>query len=90
MNKLLLAASIAAGLAAGAVPAFAQSATTNPPGRFATADNGAASPVQPQNYDQAQTAISDDAHVGDGSRPDYLLHQRELRNMPGYSIPGNG
>jgi hypothetical protein len=59
-------------------------------GRFATADNGATGSVQVQNYNQAPAAISNDAHVGDGSRPDYLMHQQVLRNMPGYSIPGNG
>jgi hypothetical protein len=91
VKKLFVVASMAAGLTVGgAVPAFAQSATTNPPGWFASAYNGAASPVQAQNYNQAQGASSNDAHVGDGSRPDYLLHQQELWNMPGYGIPGNG
>ncbi len=88
MKKLLVAASMAAGLAAGAVPAFAQSATTNPPGRFATADSGAAGLVRSQNYNQAPAPMSDGAHVGDGSRPDFLMHQQELRNLPGYSPDG--
>lgn len=89
MKKLLVAASMAAGLAAGAVPAFAQSATTSPPGRFATADNGVVGSVRLQNYNQLQAATSNDAHVGDGSRPEYLMHQQELRNMPGYSPDGS-
>jgi hypothetical protein len=89
VKKLLVAASVVAGLAAGAVPAFAQSATTNPQGRFATAYNGGLGSVQGQNYNQAQAAISNDAHVGDGSRPEYLMHQQELRSMPGYSPDGS-
>jgi hypothetical protein len=91
MKKLLVAASLAAGLAAGAVPAFAQSVTTSQPGRVATDDNGAAS-VQAQNYTQSpnytlsQPAISSNAYIGDGARPNYLMRQQQqLENMPGYS-----
>ena len=88
MKKLLVAASLAAGLAAGAVPAFAQSATTTPPGRVVTAYNGATGSVQMQNYNQAPAAISNEAHIGDGSRPNYLMRQHQLQNMPGYSPGG--
>jgi hypothetical protein len=94
MKKLLVAASLAAGLAAGAVPAFAQSATTSQPGWVATDDNGAAASVQAlnytqsPNYTQSQPTISTAAHIGDGSRPNYLLRQQQLRDMPGYSPGG--
>jgi hypothetical protein len=96
MKMLLVAASMAAGLAAGAVPAFAQSVTTGQPGSTASAYNGAG--VQAQNHygtqaplsEPAQVPMSTDAHIGSGSRPDYLTHQRELQNMPGYNIGGNG
>ena len=90
MKKLLLAASMAAGVAAGAVPAFAQSATTSQP---ALGDNGAAPTVQAQNYipaqnyDQTQATTGDTAHIGDGG-PNYLMQQQELRNMRGYNITG--
>jgi opacity protein-like surface antigen len=102
MKKLLVAASVAVGLGAGVVPAFAQSATASQPGWPATANNEAAGSVQAQYYTQSphytlspdytpsQPAISDGAHVGDGSRPEYQLHQHELQNMPGYSVGGNG
>lgn len=53
-TKLLLAATVALGLGAGAVPAFAQSATTSQPSSTASADNGAVS-VQAQNFSQPQT-----------------------------------
>lgn len=95
MKTLLIAASMAAGLAAGATPAFAQSVTTS---QYAT---------QPQNYNQAQVynqtpnytrapnddppaATSDGAHIGTGADPDYELQQRELEQMPGYSPTGGG
>lgn len=91
MKNLFVAASVAAGLAAGAVPALAQPTTTGQPGWRRIANNEAAGSVQAQNdspspyYSQSQPAIGNGAHVGDGSRPDYLLHQHELQNMPGYS-----
>jgi hypothetical protein len=94
MKKLLIAASVAAGLAAGAMPAFAQPATPSQPGWPATPDNEAAGSVQAQNYTQSpnytlsQPAISTGAHPGDGSRPDYLMHLHELQNMPGYNPYG--
>ena len=106
MKKLLLATSMAAGLAVCAVPAFAQSATTSQPGWAAPANNGAAGSVQAQNFNQAQGAISNGAisngagadpgtfgsgaHVGSGSGPNYIMHQQQLLGMPGYSITGNG
>ena len=98
MKMLLVAASMAAGLAAGAAPAFAQSATTSQPGSTASAYNGAAGSVQAQNHygtqvplsEQAPAPMTNDAHIGSGSGPDYLAHQRELQNMPGYNIGGNG
>jgi hypothetical protein len=91
MKKLLIAAGVAGGLAAGAVPAFAQSAMTSQPGWAANADNGVAGSTQaPYNeafdYYQSpnyQAGISNDA----GS--DYLMQQQDLRYMPGYSV-GNG
>ena len=49
MRKLLVAASMAAGLALGVVPAFAQHATTSRPGWAATTNKDAASSAQPQN-----------------------------------------
>lgn len=96
MKKLLVAASVAAGFAAGAVPAFAQPAATSQQGWPVTANNDLSGAVQAHNYTQSPNytpsdpAIGPGAHVGDGSRPDYLLHQRELQNMPGYSIGGGG
>lgn len=83
-------ASMAALLAVEVVPALAQSATTDQPSWTAVADNSAAGSVHAPNYDQAQTTLHGGAHIGDGSRPDYLMHQRELQNMPGYSVGGNG
>jgi hypothetical protein len=100
MKKLLAAASVAASLAAGAVPAFAQSATTSQTEWTAPADNGGAGSVQAQNYSPAQNynpmqsyspapaATSSGAHFGDGSARDYLMQQQELQNMPGYSPTG--
>jgi hypothetical protein len=90
VEKLLAAASTAAGLAAGVVPVFAQSVVTNAPGRFATADSGRAGSIRVQNHNQVHAPITKNAHVGEGSRPDYLMHQEEHGNMPGYSIPANG
>ncbi len=90
VKNLLVAASLAALLAAEAVPALAQSATTSQPGWAAVADNGAAGSVQAPNDSLAQPAISSGVHVGDGSRPDYLRHKQELRDLPGYSVSGNG
>ncbi len=96
MKKLLVAASLAAGLAAGAMPAFAQPAATSQSGWPATAENEAVGSVQAQNYGQSpsytqsQPAIGTNAHVGDGSRPNYLLRQQELMNMPGYSVGAGG
>jgi hypothetical protein len=37
-----------------------------------------------------QASASNAAHIGDGSGSAYLTHQQELRNMPGYTITGNG
>jgi hypothetical protein len=91
MKKLLVAASVAAGLAVGAMPAFAQPATTGQPGWPATADNGAAGSVVAQNYTRSpnytlsQPATSDNARIGSGSGPTYMMHQNQLQNMPGYS-----
>ncbi|HUB10464.1 MAG TPA: hypothetical protein VMB34_00785 [Acetobacteraceae bacterium] len=54
MKKLLVAASMAAGLAVGAVPAFAQPSTTAAP-RVSNSGNGAAaSSVQAQNFPRTQ------------------------------------
>lgn len=94
MNKLLIAASMAAGLAAGAMPAFAQSSTTSQ------------YPAQPQNYSQTQSynqapnytaspntdppAAIGGPQVGTGTSPDYQMQQHELENMPGYSPTGEG
>ena len=97
MKKLLLAASMAAGLAAGAVPAFAQSATTSQPGSTASAHTGAAGPVQAQNYYGAQDPVANQthdrvsygAHIGGGSDSSYLTQQQELQHMPGYNIAGD-
>jgi hypothetical protein len=94
MKKLLIATSVAAGLAVGAVPAFAQSATTGQPGWGASADNGSAGAVQAQNYPyqapggyQAQDPTSDPhPHIGTGAGSDYTT--RQLMNMPGYSPGG--
>jgi opacity protein-like surface antigen len=90
MKKLLVAASVAAGLAAGAVPALAQSTTTGQADWPVSAANGAASWVEAHNYNRAQAAISNAAYVGGGSDSDYLRQQQELQNMPGYSVGGNG
>jgi hypothetical protein len=92
MRKLLVAATVAAGLAVGTAPAFAQSATTSQPGW--AADSGAVGSVQAQNYPnqqrgtyQAQDPISDpQPHVGTGAGSEYTTHQ--LMNMPGYSPDG--
>jgi hypothetical protein len=89
MKKLLIAASMAAGLAAGAMPAFAQSASQYP----APAQNY----NQTQNYAQVQNytrspnydppaATSGAPHVGTGSDQSYQMQQHELQNSPGYSI----
>jgi hypothetical protein len=88
MKKLLIATSVAAGVAAAAVPAFAQSAMTSQPDWTALADNGAAGSVQAQNYSPTQRATSSDPRIGDGSTPGYLMQQQELENMPGYSPQG--
>jgi opacity protein-like surface antigen len=90
MKKLLVAASLAAGLAAGAVPAFAQATTTGQADLTVSSANGAASWVEAHNYNHAQAAISNEAYVGGGSDSDYLRQQQELQNMPGYSVGGNG
>jgi len=90
MMKLLVAASVAAGLAAGAVPALAQSTTTGQADWTVNAANGAASWVEAHNYNNAQAVISFAAYVGRGSDSDYLRQQQELQNMPGYSVGGNG
>ena len=90
MRNLLVTAGVVALLAAEVVPALAQSATTDQPGWTAVADSSAAGSVRASNYGQAQTALHSGAHIGDGSRPDYLMHQQELETMPGYSVGGNG
>ena len=90
MKKLLVAASMAAGLAAGAVPALAQSTTTGQGDWTVSAANGAGSWVEAPNYNRLQAAISNEAYVGRGSASDYLRQQQELQNMPGYSVGGNG
>lgn len=97
MKKLLIAAGVAGGLAAGAVPGFAQSAMTSQPGWAANADNGVAGSTQAPyseafDYYQSpnyQAGISNDAGVGTVSGSDYLMQQQDLRYMPGYSV-GNG
>ncbi len=89
MKKLLIAASMAAGLAAGAVPAFAQSATTDEHSVQAQNYNQTQNYSQSPNYDPP-AATSGNAHVGDGSRSEYLMHQQQLENMPGYSPTGGG
>lgn len=86
MKKLLVAASVAAGLAVGAVPAFAQSTTTASQGwgqaqNYNEAQNYSLTP----HYSQAPGAISADAHIGDGSRSSYLREQQELQMTPGYN-----
>jgi hypothetical protein len=94
MKKLLIATSMAASLAVGAVPAFAQSATTGQPGWGASADNSTARSAQAQNYPyqapgayQAQAPISDpQPHIGIGAGSENTTHQ--LMNMPGYSPDG--
>ena len=90
MKKLLIAASVTAGLATGAVPVFAQSATIGQADRTVSAANGATSWVEAHNYKRAQATISNEAYVGRSSDSDYLRQQQELQNMPGYSIGGNG
>jgi len=90
MKKLLVAASMAAGLAAGAVPALAQSTPTGQGDWTVSAANGAGSWVEAPNYNRLQAAISNEAYVGRGSASDYLRQQQELQNMPGYSVGGNG
>jgi len=82
MKKLLVAASVIAGVAVGAVPAFAQSATTG------QADG--VGWVEAHNHNRARAVISNEAYVGRGSDSDYLRQQQELQNTPGYSIGGNG
>jgi hypothetical protein len=97
MKMLLVVASMAAGLAAGAIPALAQSVSTIQTRSTASAYNGAAGPVQAQNYhgaqgpvsNQAQDPVSNGAHIGGGSEPGYLAQQQELRDMPGYNITGD-
>jgi hypothetical protein len=89
MKKLLIAASMAAGVAAGAMPAFAQSATTDQRSVQAQNYNQTLNYSQAPNYDPP-TATSGAAHVGDGSRAEYLMHQQQLENMPGYSPTGGG
>jgi hypothetical protein len=88
MMKLLVAASLAASLAVGAMPAFAQSATTTQQNWTASADNGMASSVQAQNYTLAPNydppaATTEGAHIGNGSSSNY--EQQELAHLPGYS-----
>jgi hypothetical protein len=89
MKKLLVAASVAAGLAVGAVPAFAQSTTTANQGwgqaqNYNEAQNYSFAP----RYSQAPGAVSADAHIGDGSRSGYMTEQHELQMSPGYSPDG--
>ncbi len=89
MKKLLLAASMAAGLAAGAMPAFAQSASQYP--AQAQNYNGRQNYAQAQNYAQSPSydppaATSGAPHVGSGFDQSYQMQQRELQNSPGYSI----
>ncbi len=87
MKNLLVAASLAAGLAAGAVPAFAQSATTSQQGSAVTADNQAADTIQAQNYTQSPSythstpAFGAGPHIGTWSDQ----QQEQLQNLPGYS-----
>ena len=86
MKKLLVAASVAAGLAVGAAPAFAQSNTTANPGwgqaqNYNEAQNYTLAP----HYGQAPSAIGADAHIGDGSRSSFLREQHELEVSPGYN-----
>jgi len=90
MKKLLIAASVTAGLATGAVPTFAQSATIGQADWTVRAANDAASWVEGHNYNRAEATISNAAYVGRGSDSDYLKQQQELQNMPGYSVGGNG
>ena len=90
MKKLLFAASVTAGLAAGVVPAFAQSATTGQPDWTISASNGAVSWAEAHDYNRARGVISNEAYVGRGSDSDYLRQQQELQNTPGYSIGGSG
>jgi hypothetical protein len=89
MKKLVMAASMAAGLAAVAMPAFAQSATTDQRSVQAQNYNPTQNYGQAPNYDPP-AATSGGAHVGDGSRPEFLMHQQQLENMPGYSPTGGG
>lgn len=95
MKKLLIAASMAAGFAVGAMPAFALSGTTSQ------------YPAQPQNYNQMQSynqapnytqapnddppaATSGGPKVGTGVDPGYQMQQQELERTPGYSPTGEG
>lgn len=90
MKKLLIAAGVSVGLAASAVSAFAQSATTSQPGPAAIAENGTVRLVQALNYHQGQATVRHDAYVGRGSAQEYLWEQQELQKEPGYSVGGNG
>jgi hypothetical protein len=84
MKQLLVAASVAAGLAAGAVGSVhAQNYFNQAAGPTSNDPQGATI-----NDPQVPTTIR--PHVGSGSRPDYLKHQQLLRNMPGYSPNGTG
>ena len=85
MKKLLVAASLAAGLAMGAVPAFAQSATASQGWAQARNYNEAQNYNLAPHYSQAPAASSADTHIGDGSRSDFLRQQQELERSPGYS-----
>jgi len=87
MKQLLVAASVAAGLAVGAVPAFAQSTTTASPSQaqnYREARNYAMAP----QYGQGAGAINANAQIGDGSRSGFLREQQELEMSPGYSPDG--
>lgn len=88
MKKLLVAASVAAGLAMGAAPTFAQSTTTANQGwgqaqNYNEAQNYGLAP----HFSQAPGAISADSHIGDGSQSSFLREQHELQTTPGYN-PG--
>ncbi len=93
MKKLLLATSIAAGLAAGAMAAFAQSASQYPAQtqnynetqNYAQAQNYAQSP----NYDPP-AATTGAPHVGTGFDQDYQTQQHQLEQLPGYSPTQGG
>jgi len=86
MKKLLVAASVAAGLAMVAAPAFAQSTTTANQGwgqaqNYNEAQNYSLAP----HYSQGPSATSADAHIGDGSLSSYMREQRQLEMSPGYN-----